>query len=217
MRLAGPTSPAFLFQRDVSLSEAASVLPSERSGHRAQSSSGDCNTREPSIPAYSALPDFASCTFVRLVVNFFYSYLKLSTGSSFAARAAGTVPNRIPTSDEVTIATIADKPEIGILYAVKNLTEYGIANPITTPINPPINEISNASDKNCNLISLFVAPIAFRIPISRILALTVDSMIFMMPMPLTRRVMAATKNRTTVRALAVFSATETSWVRFSTL
>ena len=79
---------------------------------------------------------------------FSYSYLKLSTGSSFAALAAGTVPKSIPTSDDVTIATIADSPEIGIRYSVKNLTEYGIASPITTPISPPINEISSASDKN---------------------------------------------------------------------
>jgi hypothetical protein len=42
-----------------------------------------------------------------------YSYRRLSTGSSFAARAAGTVPNRIPTMEETTIATMAESPEIG--------------------------------------------------------------------------------------------------------
>src|ERR1041385_5905124 len=52
-----------------------------------------------------------------------YSYLRLSTGSSLAALAAGTVPNRIPTRDETTMATMADKPEIGILYSVRKRTE----------------------------------------------------------------------------------------------
>lgn|SRR2546421_12432841 len=52
-----------------------------------------------------------------------YSYLKLSTGSNFAARAAGTVPNRIPTNDETTIATIADNPEIGTRYSVRKRME----------------------------------------------------------------------------------------------
>ena len=42
-----------------------------------------------------------------------YSYRRLSTGSSCAARVAGTVPKTIPTSVETTIATIADHPEIG--------------------------------------------------------------------------------------------------------
>ena len=52
-----------------------------------------------------------------------YSYRRLSTGSSLAARAAGTVPNRIPTSDDTTIATIADRPEMGMRYSVKKRTE----------------------------------------------------------------------------------------------
>src|SRR5437773_7268937 len=87
-----------------------------------------------------------------------YSYLKLSTGSSFAARAAGTVPKRIPTSDETTMATIADSPETGTRYCVRNLIEYGRASPITTPTSPPPTEIRIASDRNWNLISRLVAP-----------------------------------------------------------
>ncbi len=43
-----------------------------------------------------------------------HSYRKLSTGSIFAARAAGTVPNRMPTTAETTMATIAESPEMGI-------------------------------------------------------------------------------------------------------
>src|SRR5579863_7781528 len=55
--------------------------------------------------------------------NHDHSNRKLSTGSSFAARAAGTVPNRMPTIAETTIATIAESPEIGIRYAVRKRTE----------------------------------------------------------------------------------------------
>jgi hypothetical protein len=43
-----------------------------------------------------------------------HSYRKLSTGSIFAARAAGTVPNRIPTTAETKMATIAESPEMGM-------------------------------------------------------------------------------------------------------
>jgi hypothetical protein len=43
-----------------------------------------------------------------------YSCRKLSTGCSWAARMAGTVPNKIPTSALAAIAMIADTPEIGI-------------------------------------------------------------------------------------------------------
>lgn len=43
-----------------------------------------------------------------------HSYRKLSTGSILAARAAGTVPKRIPTTAETKIATIAESPEMGM-------------------------------------------------------------------------------------------------------
>lgn len=52
-----------------------------------------------------------------------YSYLKLSTGSNCAARAAGTVPKTTPTIDETNIAIIAESPEIGMRYSVKKRTE----------------------------------------------------------------------------------------------
>ena len=43
-----------------------------------------------------------------------YSYRRLSTGSNWEARVAGTVPKMIPTMDETKIAIIAESPEIGI-------------------------------------------------------------------------------------------------------
>jgi hypothetical protein len=43
-----------------------------------------------------------------------YSCRKLSTGSSCEARVAGMVPKMIPTTDDTTMAMIADKPEMGM-------------------------------------------------------------------------------------------------------
>ena len=43
-----------------------------------------------------------------------HSYRRLSTGSSWAALLAGSVPKIIPTSDETPIAMIAERPEIGM-------------------------------------------------------------------------------------------------------
>ncbi len=82
-----------------------------------------------------------------------YSYRKLSTGSNCAARMAGRVPNKIPTSDETTIAMIADRPEMGMRYSVKKRTENGMASPTMIPITPPISEIRMASDRNWKRIS----------------------------------------------------------------
>src|SRR5262249_20828863 len=77
-----------------------------------------------------------------------YSYRKLSTGSNCAARLAGSVPKIMPTSDDTTIAMIADRPEMGMRYSVKKRTENGIASPIRMRMSPPISEISTASDRN---------------------------------------------------------------------
>lgn len=53
----------------------------------------------------------------------FYSWRKLSTGSSCEARVAGTVPKIMPTIDDTTMAMIADKPEIGMRKSVRKRTE----------------------------------------------------------------------------------------------
>ena len=43
----------------------------------------------------------------------FHSQRKLSTGSKWAARAAGAVPNSTPTRLETSTAMITDQPETG--------------------------------------------------------------------------------------------------------
>jgi hypothetical protein len=52
-----------------------------------------------------------------------YSNLSDSTGSSCAARVAGSVPNTTPTSVAAAKAMMADNPEIGMRYDVNNRTE----------------------------------------------------------------------------------------------
>ena len=44
---------------------------------------------------------------------------RLSTGSSWAARAAGTVPKITPTTEDTMMAMTADQPLIGTRYSVK--------------------------------------------------------------------------------------------------
>src|ERR1022692_1621898 len=98
-----------------------------------------------------------------------------------------------------------------------NRIEKGSAKPMKVPTNPPDNEMSMASVKNCARISELVAPTALRTPISRMREFTVASMMFIMPTPLTSRVSTEMSNSTVVKVVAVLAATERSWVRLYTL
>ena len=59
------------------------------------------------------------------------------------------------------------------------------------PEVPPIRLMVNDSITNCALMSCLRAPIARRMPISRVRSSTEASMMFMMPMPPTRSEMPA--------------------------
>jgi hypothetical protein len=56
-----------------------------------------------------------------------------------------------------------------------------IAMPRKIPNAPPIRQIMTASIKNCFLITEGFAPMAFRIPISRVRSVTETSMMFIKP------------------------------------
>gem|GEM_PF-2405311 len=58
------------------------------------------------------------------------------------------------------------------------------------PIAPPIRESRQLSIRNCVRMSERRAPIALRMPISRVRSATETSMMFMIPMPPTSREMA---------------------------
>jgi len=95
--------------------------------------------------------------------------------------------------------------------------ENGIASPITMPMMPPTQGNQQWPRKR-NLIANLAVGLrrgALRIPISRMRELTVDSMMFMMPIPLTSRTTAATSIKTSVRAVAERSATASNSVRLA--
>ena len=60
------------------------------------------------------------------------------------------------------------------------------------PISPPNSDSTIASTRNCSQHLALGAPMASRMPISRVRSVTETSMMFMMPMPPTSRLTAAT-------------------------
>ena len=66
-------------------------------------------------------------------------------------------------------------------------------------------------------MSRFLAPIALRMPISRVRSRTETSMMFMIPMPPTIRVIEATPASRTVSRLYTEVAVDSSWVWSATL
>ena len=66
------------------------------------------------------------------------------------------------------------------------------------PIAPPNVASTSDSTRNWSRISLSCAPSALRRPISRVRSVTETSMMFMMPMPPTSRLMAPMLPRKTV-------------------
>ena len=70
--------------------------------------------------------------------------------------------------------------------------------PASTPSTPPSIESSTASARNWPRMSLRRAPIALRMPISRVRSVTVTSMMFITPIPPTSSEIAATAASSTV-------------------
>src|SRR5437763_1494276 len=64
--------------------------------------------------------------------------------------------------------------------------------PSTTPMAPPISHSTMASMMNWVMMLRFLAPMARRMPISRVRSVTETSMMFMMPMPAASRAMELT-------------------------
>ena len=70
--------------------------------------------------------------------------------------------------------------------------------PSKMPARPPRMASTTASTKNCSWMSPSWAPIAMRMPISRVRSVTDTSMMFITPMPPTTRLIAATATRSNV-------------------
>ncbi len=78
--------------------------------------------------------------------------------------------------------------------------------PNIIPKTPPVNVKRIDSVKNCTIMIFFLAPSAFRRPISRVRSVTVTSMMFMMPMPPTKSEIAAIPERSEVNVPVVAEA-----------
>ena len=127
----------------------------------------------------------------RLIFNP-YSYLKASIGLRLAALRAGYQPKKIPmivqTANEIMIeegVTTVRHPATAVINRV-------MSKPLTIPITPATRLITNASIKSCHITSAEVAPMARRVPISRVRSVTDTNMIFMIPIPPTNSDILAT-------------------------
>ena len=118
----------------------------------------------------------------------FYSYLRASMGSSFAAFFAGYQPETTPTKNE----TINANPIhwkgmiIGVLRAKAN--PFPTSSPNIIPIMPPARLTSIASNRNWVIMIFSLAPKAFRVPISLVLSVTETSIMFIREMDAPKRV-----------------------------
>jgi len=88
-----------------------------------------------------------------------------------------------------------------------------LATPRMIPITPPLRERVRASTRNCMRIAQVLAPTAMRMPISRVRSVTETSMIFMIPMPPTRRETEAMAPSSSDMTRVDCSAAWSIWVR----
>jgi hypothetical protein len=114
-------------------------------------------------------------------------------GSSCAARLAGKNPNTSPIVMLVPRATISDVGSTLIVHPNASDVSVIIVPLTRSPATPPSNESTIASTKNWTRMSISCAPMAIRIPISRVRSATETSMMFITPMPPTINETAATE------------------------
>lgn len=82
------------------------------------------------------------------------------------------------------------------------LSKIEITNANTIPMSPPVKLKITLSVRNWVKISLFFAPMAFLMPISRVLSVTETSIIFIIPIPPTSKEIAAMLLMTIIRVAA---------------
>src|SRR5450759_3556480 len=131
----------------------------------------------------------------------FYSYLRASIGSRLAAFLAGYQPKNTP----ITVHTTNDKTsELGnttIGHDIAAPIIFDAAIPSRIPITPPVILSKIDSVRNCNKISNPFPPIAIRSPISLVRSVTDTYIMFMIPIPPTRREIPAIAPSKIVRIL----------------
>ena len=115
-----------------------------------------------------------------LFLNFYYSYLRASIGCNSAAFFAGPIPETIQIINVRVVAkiTISVVIETWIHSILKLFTSCIASHASIIAIIHPIAVTTTDSIKNCVMISLFKAQIAFLIQISLVLSVTETSIIF---------------------------------------
>src|SRR6266581_1434049 len=113
-----------------------------------------------------------------------YSFLNASTGFIRAARQAGKNPDNTPVTSETSNAmpTMTGDIVAGMTFCISKVSGQAIP----SPIRPPSKQMVAASMRNWTRIVRRFAPIALRMPISRVRSATDTNMMFMMPMPPTK-------------------------------
>ena len=118
---------------------------------------------------------------------------------------------------EKTTAVVSAMGEIKRGHPNSLATVPDKATPATIPSSPPSMLRITASIMNWLRMSLSVAPVAMRIPISCVRSVTETSMMFMIPMPPTRSEMDATPARSSVITAPAAAAASAASVMARTL
>ena len=112
-----------------------------------------------------------------------HSYRSASTGSSFAAFMAGQTPKIRPMLMLMVIPAAAAHSGTTPGQFSRMRIRSTSRNTKTSARRPPAPVRVIASSKNCQVMSLLLAPMALRTPISRVRSVTLTSMMFMTPTP----------------------------------
>ena len=106
-------------------------------------------------------------------------------GERSAAFLAGNTPKNMPMPLDTPKAKITANKFIATGNQFRTTVTMTTAS--KSPTTPPNKDSKVDSVRNYHKISLLVAPIALRIPTSRVLSVTVAYIIFIMPIPPTMR------------------------------
>ena len=124
-----------------------------------------------------------------------------------ATRKATTIDHAV--SCVSTVTSVSMNPRTTGSCSTKGstcCTPIETATPSTMPTIPPTAVSDPVSTRNCATMCRRVAPSARRMPISRVRSVTEASMMFMIPMPPTSRLIAAMEMSTMFHTSAVFLA-----------
>ena len=126
-------------------------------------------------------------------------------GSSIEALRAGYHPKNTPTAAAKGNPPITAVGEMSVGQPASADSTFDATIPSAAPASPPTTLSSADSTRNWRSICKRRAPIAMRIPISRVRSVTETSMMFMIPIPPTSNDIDATAASSSVMASLALS------------